>query len=79
MALFDFVLGWILPGTLKGRTSQERLVITMAIFESVAIFGLLAAFLTHDWRLYIGPWVLALVGFIRAFPRGESEARPGSV
>jgi hypothetical protein len=79
VALFDFIVGWILPGRLTDKPSQQRLVLAMAIFESVAIFGLLAAFMTHDWRLYLGPWALAIVGFIRSFPRAESATRPGTV
>ena len=79
MALFDFIVGWILPGRMADKPAQLRLVMTMAIFESVAIFGLLAAFMTQDWRLYLGPWALAIVGFIRSFPRAESATRPGTV
>ena len=79
MALFEFLLGWILPGRLIVKEPRQRMIIAMAIFESCAIFGLVAAFFTQDWRLYIGPWVLAIIGFLRNFPRDESATRPGSM
>jgi hypothetical protein len=40
------------------------------------IFGLVAAFLTKDWRLYLFPWALAIVGFIRELPRESSRTAP---
>lgn len=79
IALVEFIVAWVLPGRLTSMPAQTRLVTSMALFEAVAIFGLLAAFLTKDWRLYLGPWALALIGFIRSWPRDESATRPGSM
>jgi hypothetical protein len=42
-----------------------------AIFESVAIYGLIAAFLQQDWRLFIGPAALSIAGFLIAAPTEE--------
>ena len=39
-----------------------------AVIESSAIYGLVAAFITHDWRLYAIGWVLSLIAFAFAFP-----------
>jgi hypothetical protein len=47
------------------------MITALAVFEACAIFGLLAAFMMKDWRLCLAPWALALLGFIREFPRGE--------
>lgn len=48
---------------------RQRLIVTLALFESCAIFGLVAAFLTQDWRLYAAPWAVSLIGFIVNYPR----------
>lgn len=56
---------------------HQRFIVRLALFESVAIFGLLAAFLTRDWRLFIAPWALALFGFIANYPSDETTARLG--
>ena len=34
-----------------------------------------AAFLQHDWRLYVPAWIASLIGFMREFPRDESARR----
>jgi hypothetical protein len=33
-----------------------------------------AAFLMEDWRLYLGPWALAAIGFLRVWPSDEISA-----
>jgi hypothetical protein len=73
-AFAAFVAGLVLPSLLTQSPSQQKLVLTMAIFESCAVFGLLAAFLAQDWRLYIPAWIAALAGFIRAWP--GQDVRP---
>jgi hypothetical protein len=57
---------------ITSRTMQ-RFTLQLALFDAVAIIGLLAAMLARDWRLYLPAWVLALIGFVRVFP-GEVEA-----
>lgn len=71
MAAIAFVAGLIVPAILRTAPDRLRMIMALAIFESSAVFGLMAAFLGHDWRLYVAPWVLALVGFSRVFPTGE--------
>jgi hypothetical protein len=44
-----------------------------AIVESVCIWGLVATFLTHDWRLFAGGWALSLIGYALAFPSPEEQ------
>jgi F0F1-type ATP synthase membrane subunit c/vacuolar-type H+-ATPase subunit K len=76
LALVTFLFGWfVVPRVIK---SSERLkmICAMAIFEASAIFGLIAAFLTKDWRMYLLPWALSLVGFFRERPRSESAELP---
>ena len=67
-AIASFFAGTIVWHVMKDRPPQLRMVASMAVFESGAIFGLLAAFMSHDWRLYVPPWILTLVGFRRTFP-----------
>ena len=56
---------------ITSRTMQ-RFILQLALFEAVAVMGLLAAMLARDWRLYLPAWGLALIGFVRTFP-GELE------
>lgn len=69
-AFAAFVAGLVLPSFLQSP-SRTKMVITMSVFEACAIFGLLAAFLQQDWHVYVPAWILALAGFIRAFPKDE--------
>jgi len=55
----------------RNRPQQLRLVVSLALYEACAIYGLVAAFINHDWRLYLAPWAVALIGFIRVFPAAE--------
>lgn len=66
VALMTFAMAFVIPRFI--RTSQTALVVRLALFDAVAIYGLMAAFLAQDWRLYIAPWVLALIGFMSRFP-----------
>ena len=44
------------------------LVLGLCAVIAVPIFGLLAAFLNQDWRLYLPAWAVALIGFMREWP-----------
>jgi hypothetical protein len=44
-----------------------------ATLESICVCAVMATFMTKDWRLYAGGWVLALVGYALAFPRAEEQ------
>ena len=55
---------------------QNVYVARLALFEACAIFGLIAAFLTNDWRLFLPTWALAVVGFVQTLPpRAEYTPR----
>ncbi len=43
-------------------------IVRLALFEATAIYGMVAAFLTYDWRLFAPTWILAVAGFIQSFP-----------
>jgi hypothetical protein len=67
-AAFSMFVAGLVFSSVSKAPPQTAMIITLAIFESCAIFGLLAAFLSSDWRLYIPAWIVALIGFIRQFP-----------
>lgn len=72
-----FILGWfVVRRVIRNAPEQTRMVMALAVFEACAIFGLLAVFLTKDWRLYLFPWALAVIGFIREFPRAAGTTEP---
>jgi len=55
--------------------SRKMLIVRWAMLEAGCICGLIAAMLHGDWRLYIAPWLLALVGFISLYPRVRMATR----
>jgi len=58
-------------------TRQRQIFITrLALYESIAIYGLVAAFLTNDWRLFLPTWALAMLGFVQTLPP-SAEYTPG--
>jgi hypothetical protein len=65
-AVAVFFAALIVPGRIPHH--RQRFILRLALFESCAIFGLLAAFLTRDGRLFIAPWALSLVGFFSSSP-----------
>jgi hypothetical protein len=75
-----FIIGWfVVRRVIRNAPEQTRMIMALAVFESCAVFGLLGAFLTKDWRVYLFPWALALVGFIREFPRAGTTEPPAPV
>lgn len=74
LALAAFLAAWFVVPRVVTTSERMKMMATLAIFEACAIFGLVAAFAMKDWRLYLAPWALALLGFIREFPRGEIGA-----
>ena len=71
LAAAAFAAGFVAPMIVRSGPPRVRMIVALAVFDMCAIFGLIAAFIGHDWRLYVAPWVLALIGFSRVFPTGE--------
>lgn len=69
-AFAAFVAGLVLPSVLK-TSPQQKMLITLNVFEMCAVCGLIAAYLQQDWRVYIPAWILSLAGIIRAFPKDQ--------
>src|SRR5215212_1843026 len=60
LALLDFILAHVLPRRMADH--RARFTARVALFASCAIYGLVAAFITQDWRLYLPAWALAMIG-----------------
>jgi len=73
-ALSAFVAGNVVPAMLKHAPARTRMIMSLAIFESCAIFGLVSTFLLQDWRLYLAPWALAVIGFLRSWPSDDGSS-----
>jgi hypothetical protein len=59
-----------------GRSNRDAgTVVILALYESIAIDGLVAAFIVHDWRLFVPAWAVAAIGFLRAYPSDDALAR----
>ena len=48
--------------------SLRNAITRWAFCESCCIYGIVAAFVAHDWRLFAMGWVLSLVAFVLARP-----------
>ena len=53
-------------------SSRVRNIVCWALLEVMVVFGLLASFLYHDWRLILPPAMVAILGFLLTFPRAET-------
>ena len=71
-AALTFLGGLALTGTRR----QNIFTMRLALFEACALFGLIAAFLTNDWRLFLPTWALAALGFLQTLPPSP-EYTPG--
>jgi hypothetical protein len=72
MAVAMFLFGTFVVPRIIRSSEQARMIAALAVFESCAIFGLLATVFMKDWRYYLGPWALAIIGFVRELPRDET-------
>ena len=69
-ALAGFIAALVVPSMLQ-QPQRVKMIAALALFESCAVFGLMAAILHKDWRLYIPAWIAALIGFLREWPRED--------
>jgi hypothetical protein len=74
VALATFVAALVVPNAIHARSAARlKMVVALALFESCAIYGLLAAFLARDWRLFVPTWIVGLIGMWRVYPSDSSE------
>jgi hypothetical protein len=55
--------------------ARKMLIVRWVMLEAACICGLVAAMMHGDWRLYIAPWILALLGFASLYPRVRMATR----
>jgi len=70
------VLTFLGAFALSATRRRQIFIARLALYESIAIYGLLAAFLTNDWRLFLPTWALAMLGFVQTLPP-SAEYTPG--
>jgi hypothetical protein len=75
LAFASFVAGLVAPTVMRGP-ARVKMIVAMAVFESCAIYGLLAAMLARDYRLFVPAWIVALLGMWRMYPSGEISETP---
>ena len=73
IALYSVAAGSFLAAMII--RARRLLIARWAMLEAACICGLIAALLLGDWRLYIGPWVVALVGFVSLYPSVRMATR----
>lgn len=67
VAFAEFVAASVIPKLIRAP-ERTKLIVALAMYEACAIFGLMAAMMDRDWRLYVPTWVLALIGMWRVYP-----------
>ena len=73
LTLVDFLIAFLGVATRPDQPRRVRMIINLGLYESCAVYGLVLTFLHADWRLYLAPWALTLVGFLRVFPTSEPD------
>ncbi|MEA2338941.1 MAG: hypothetical protein QOE82_2948 [Thermoanaerobaculia bacterium] len=73
IALYSAAAGSFLAAVII--RSRRLLMIRWVMLEAACICGLIAAMMHGDWRLYIAPWMVALLGFITLYPKVRMATR----
>jgi F0F1-type ATP synthase membrane subunit c/vacuolar-type H+-ATPase subunit K len=74
-AIATFIAGLMMPSLMAANAAaRQKMILSMALFEACSVFGLVTAFIQHDWRLILAPWVASLIGFVRQWPSGDVNA-----
>lgn len=81
MAVVSFLLGFVLPGRMKGFAKAPGagkshplsdvitpFMIRVCLFEMCSVFGFVAAYLHHDWRYMVPFAVMGLAGTALSAP-----------
>jgi hypothetical protein len=67
IALYSVAAGMFLAAIIV--RARRVLIVRWVMLEVACVCGVIAAMMHGDWRLYIAPWALALVGFASLYPR----------
>lgn len=64
-----FVTAFWASSWLRNRDAGRAFFVMLALLDSVSLVGLAGAFRTGDWRLFVVPWCLSMIGMVYAWPR----------
>lgn len=70
VAFAEFVAASFIPKLMRSP-ERTKLIVALAMYEACTIFGLMAAMIDRDWRLYIPTWILGLIGMWRVYPSDD--------
>ena len=75
VAIVMFGVGFFIRARLRemGRPPRLYNIVGWALFESVTLYGLIPAFIHHDWRLVAGPAMLSVAAFVMTFPQVDGS------
>lgn len=82
MALLSLVMAFTIPNMMmRGReltadTIRVRSIVQWALIESVAIYGLVGAFIVQDARIFIAFGSVAILAFLLTTPSAERMSNP---
>ena len=71
VAALLFTISFGVGPVLKVRDVARGYFVTLALLETVCLVGLVGAFRTGDWRVFVAPWCLSMIGMIYAYPRAS--------
>ena len=71
-AIVMYFAAFLVSANVAPTNARQAFIVRLALLESVCVFGLVAAFLQHDWRLFLPTWVLSMFGFARSWPADEA-------
>jgi len=74
VAAVTFIAALVIPNLLQRSPARVKMIVALALFEACAIYGLMAAMLVKDWRLFVPTWIIALLGMWTKYPSSDVTA-----
>ena len=68
-----FLTAFWAASLLRGRDAGRAFFVLLALLDAVCLAGLVGAFRAGDWRVFILPWCLAMIGMIFAWPQRSAH------
>jgi predicted permease len=76
IGLVTYVASFLVSASMERRGKRDSaFIVRLVLLEAVTVYGLVAAFLVHDWRVFIPPFVLTFIGLARVFPSPTVDGR----
>lgn len=74
LAIVTFVIALVIPNFLVRSPARLKMIVSLALFEACAIYGLMAAMIVRDWRVFVPTWIIALLGMWTRYPSSDPGA-----